>query len=338
MALSMYHSASGKQAPHCINVVGLGKAGAQLIDALLRTGEIEDMLDDPRARFTALAIDIGEGDMRQMRQYADSFYARLDDRGIPRDRAQIRTVALDIPDAADLEQSMARFPEFLGREFPRFSWKGQGESGFASWLDATTTPTTEKNYVGQLEVPSSDEHVSRSLAKAIYGRAYYDGERPLHSELEAFADSIDQTGLPCLVLVAFGVGGGTGSGMVVDLARHLSTGALGRRVPVIGVGFMPCSGDPESSRASLIPARESSRAASMVRSLRSTDSLSQRSSASSARSTKSASGVKVNAAAVMVSSVSCWMVRKCWVWLMVSCLMWLETSGRPALRDALAAD
>ncbi|ARE38057.1 hypothetical protein A0W34_31730 (plasmid) [Rhodococcus sp. BH4] len=57
-----------------------------------------------------------------------------------------------------------------------------------------------------------------------------------------------------------------------------------------------------SSRASLIPARESSRAASMVRSLRSTDSLSRRSSASSARSTKSASGVKVNAAAVMVSS------------------------------------
>ena len=45
--LSLYHSASGKQAPHCINVVGLGKAGAQLIDAFLRTGEIEDMLEDP---------------------------------------------------------------------------------------------------------------------------------------------------------------------------------------------------------------------------------------------------------------------------------------------------
>ena len=252
MALSMYHSASGKQAPHCINVVGLGKAGAQLIDALLRTGEIEDMLDDPRARFTALAIDIGEGDMRQMRQYADSFYARLDDRGIPRDRAQIRTVALDIPDAADLEQSIARFPEFLGREFPRFSWKGQGESGFASWVGGAPPPPPEKNNLGPRGGPASDEHVSRSLAKAIYGRAYYDGERPLHSELEAFADSIDQTGLPCLVLVAFGVGGGTGSGMVVDLARHLSTGALGRRVPVIGVGFMPCSGDPEYQRGASV--------------------------------------------------------------------------------------
>ena len=110
-------------------------------------------------------------------------------------------------------------------------------------------PRTTKNYLAQLELPSSDEHVSRSLAKAIYGRAYYDGDRPLQQELRDFADSIDDTRLPCLVFVAFGIGGGTGSGMVVDLARHLSTGALGRRVPVVGIGFLPCSGDPDTSVA-----------------------------------------------------------------------------------------
>ena len=239
--LSLYHSASGKQAPHCINVVGLGKAGAQLIDAFLRTGEIEDMLEDPRARFTALAVDIGDGDMRQMEQYADSFYSRLADRGIPTERAQIRSVSLDIPTADELADSMGRFPQFLGKEFSRFDWQHNGQPAFTSWLGTDTTmPRTTKNYLAQLELPSSDEHVSRSLAKAIYGRAYYDGDRPLQQELRDFADSIDDTRLPCLVFVAFGIGGGTGSGMVVDLARHLDrrTGSASTRrryrLPTVG--------------------------------------------------------------------------------------------------------
>lgn len=104
--LSLYHSATGKQAPHCIHAIGLGKTGAQMIDALLRTGELEDMLDDPRARFTALCVDIGDdNDMLQMREYGDSFLDRLREREIPTDRAQIRTVALPVPTSAELHRS-----------------------------------------------------------------------------------------------------------------------------------------------------------------------------------------------------------------------------------------
>lgn len=254
MTLSMYHSATGKQAPHCINLLGLGKSGAQLIDAFLRTGEVEDMLEDPRARFTALAVDIGDADMRQMRQYADAFYQRLDDRGIPRDRAQIRTLSLEVPDSAALAESMARLPSHMAREFPRFAWTGE-EHDFGEWLSASVTvPTGDKHYQGQLELPSEDEHVDRSVAKAIYLHAYFSGERPMYHAMREFADSINRTKLPCIVLVPFGVGGGTGSGMVVDLARHLSTDALGRRVPVVGVGFLPCSGDPEYQRGASVAA------------------------------------------------------------------------------------
>ncbi|MEL7144355.1 MAG: hypothetical protein AAGL08_19325, partial [Cyanobacteria bacterium J06573_11] len=60
---SMYHSASGAQSPHCLHVVGIGKDGARMVDAMLRTGEVEDILDDPRARFTAMIVDIGEQGM-----------------------------------------------------------------------------------------------------------------------------------------------------------------------------------------------------------------------------------------------------------------------------------
>ncbi|ELB86670.1 hypothetical protein Rwratislav_43736 [Rhodococcus wratislaviensis IFP 2016] len=248
--LSMYHSATGKQSPHCIHIVGLGKAGAQLIDSFLRTGEVEDLLADPRARFTALAVDIGEADMRQLQQYADSFYARLAERGIPADRAQIKTVALTVPTPQELADSLQRFPTFLGSEYPRF---GGTPDHFAPWIETGTPfPTAEKRYAAQLEQPAENEHFPRALAKAIYGRAYYDGDRALYRELAEFARSIDDTKLPSMVLVAFGIGGGTGSGMVVDLARHLTNGQLGRRVPVIGVGVLPCTGDPEYQRGASV--------------------------------------------------------------------------------------
>ena len=49
-----------------------------------------------------------------------------------------------------------------------------------------------------------------------------------------------------MVLCCFAIGDGTGSGIVVDLVRHLSNVKLGRRIPVIGVGQLPCTGDPKT--------------------------------------------------------------------------------------------
>ena len=83
MALSMYHSATGEQSPHCLHVVGIGRTGAGYVDGLLRTGEVEDLLEDPKARFAALVVDIGEDDMIQAKDYADAFVERLNERGIP---------------------------------------------------------------------------------------------------------------------------------------------------------------------------------------------------------------------------------------------------------------
>ncbi len=49
-----------------------------MVEALLRTGEIEDMLEDPRARFTGLSIDIGDQDQHELKEYASGFDQRLD--------------------------------------------------------------------------------------------------------------------------------------------------------------------------------------------------------------------------------------------------------------------
>jgi hypothetical protein len=249
--LSMYHSATGQQSPHCIHAVGIGKTGAQMVDALIRTGEIEDMLEDPRARFTALAVDIGDEDLKELQEYATGFTTRLQERGIPPDRAQLRTVGMAVPSREELMGSLRRYREFLKMEFPRYYWN----PNYEPWLPSDVhIPKGSGPHHLQLERPELDEHFPRAVAKAIYGRAYYDEPRTLERELEEFAQSIDRTKLPSLVLVFFSLGGGTGSGIVVDLARHLSNVKLGRRIPVIGVGVLPFSGDPEYHRgASLFP-------------------------------------------------------------------------------------
>ncbi|MFP5361578.1 MAG: tubulin-like doman-containing protein [Thermoleophilia bacterium] len=238
--MSMYHSATGSQSPHCIHAVGIGKTGAYMVEALLRTGEIEDMLEDPRARFTGLAVDIGEQDMHELHQYSLGFQGRLEERGIPKERAQIRTVALDVPSKDELFSSLNRHREFLKMEYPRYYWN----PNYEPWLPA------------DIELPEAGSHFRRAVSKAIYARAYYDEPRTLEKELSDFAASIDQTKLPSLVLVFFSLTGGTGSGMVVDLARHLANIKLGRRIPVVGVASLPFSGDDEEhsvSKGTLFP-------------------------------------------------------------------------------------
>ncbi len=87
-------------------------------------------------------------------------------------------------------------------------------------------------------IPSSGREMPRAIAKAIYGIEYYqDGK--IAAALDAFAEGIlasrpNSTG-------GRGVldGRAVGSGIVVEIARHLSSIKLGRRPWVIGVGLLP---------------------------------------------------------------------------------------------------
>ena len=230
MSLSMYHSATGQQSPHCVHIVGIGRTGAGYVDAMLRTGEIEDLLEDPRGRFGALVVDIGGDDLKKAEDYAAGLRERLESRGIPQERFHFQSVALDVPDRDDLFNTLRRMREFLKLEYPRYYWN----PNYEPWLPSNT------------EMPEADGHIDRAVAKAIYAKAYYDGDRPMDAALQEFADFVGSTEIPSIVMVAASLAGGTGSGIVVDMARHLSSVKLGRRIPVVGVGQMPASaeGDP----------------------------------------------------------------------------------------------
>lgn len=229
MSASLYHSATGVQAPHCMHVVGIGRTGACYVEALLRTGEIEDHLADPRARFAALVVDIGEQDMEIAKDYAASFIKRLESRGIPADRFLFQAIGLDVPSKEDFFEGMNRTREFLKLEYPRYYWN----------------PNFESYVPKKYKLPEAGSHFPRAVAKGIYANAYYAGDRPMDKALKAFVEHVDSAGLPSLVTVCFSMAGGTGSGIVMDLARHLSNVKFGRRIPVIGVGQLPHSGDSD---------------------------------------------------------------------------------------------
>ena len=228
MTASLYNSATGVQAPHCLHAIGIGRTGMVYIEALLRTGEIEDMLTDPRARFAAMVVDIGDQDMGVVADYANSFKKRLESRGIPAERFQFQAVALSVPPRDEFFEGMNRTREFLKLEYPRYYWN----------------PNFESYVPHKYQLPKAGNHFPRAVAKGIYANAYYAGERPMDVALRKFVDQVEAATLPSMVMVCFGMAGGTGSGMVVDLARHLSNVKLGRRIPVIGVGQLSHSGDP----------------------------------------------------------------------------------------------
>ncbi|BBU30365.1 hypothetical protein BTHE68_40990 [Burkholderia sp. THE68] len=232
MAKSLYHSSTGNQSEHCIHVVGVGRTGAAYVEALLRTGEIEDLLEDPRARFAAMVVDIGDQDMGIVTDYAGAFRKRLESRGIPQERFLFHPIALQVPSKEDLFNSTNRMREFLKLEYPRYYWN----PNYESWVNRN------------IPLPKAGEHIPRAVAKAIYAKAYYDGDRVLNDALDKFVAHIEQAQIPSMVLVPFSLAGGTGTGIVVDLARHLSNVKLGRRLPVIGVGQLSSSGDPDVHR------------------------------------------------------------------------------------------
>ena len=212
--------------PYGVHVIGIGGAGTGVVERMLRDAPA-DLLATPGSRLSALAIDIGTGSLAGVDALAAGFAA---------DRAQIETLALALPQGDALARTFERYRGFLELEYPLL----QGSTAFEPWLDAAQP------------LPAAGEPVSRAVAKAVYGQAYYEGERPMAAALKRFATSTNATQGDAVVCIVFGLGGGTGSGIALDLARHLSTGLFGRRVLVMGIGIAPCEGDLPAHRGGAV--------------------------------------------------------------------------------------
>jgi hypothetical protein len=195
------------------HVVGIGRAGAGVVAETLRR------LEPAAPKLNALVIDVGDQDFAELRSLAQS---------IPPERAAITIAALDVPTPDDLLDVLRQYPRFLSLEYPSY----RHDPKYAAWLPDF------------ISLPKAGSHFRRAVAKAIYGAAYYSGPRLLETVLRDFASGVDAANAQSVVAIVFGLGGGTGSGIAADLARHLSNRMFGRRVLVAGIGIAPCDGDP----------------------------------------------------------------------------------------------
>jgi hypothetical protein len=206
------------QLPYCLNVIGIGRSGAGYVDGLLRTGEIEDILLDPRARISAMVVDIGSKYLSRPEDYADTLKCRLEEQGIPGDNFNFQSVCLDVPKSSDLITS------------------------------TTALSGSKKNWINKkTDIPEAGSHFARAVAKAIYNTAYADDSTGLSEALDIFIAHLKKSELKSRIMVCFNLAGGTGSGIALDLAQHLANEKLGGEMPVIGVGQLPHSGDGDTS-------------------------------------------------------------------------------------------
>lgn len=218
----IHRIAPSSQHPYGVHVIGIGGAGIRVIESVLKSAPA-DLLEPEGSRFTALAIDIGDDAMEGLRSFKPRF---------PLERAQIETLSLEMPSVEDLQASISRYAEFLKLEYPFY----HPNPDSTSWLPS------------EVATSEPDGSTPRALAKAVYGRSYYDGDRPMHKALKRFAASVESTSGDSVICIIFGLGGGTGSSIAMDLARHLSCGLLGRRVLVTGVGIAPHPDEDAAAR------------------------------------------------------------------------------------------
>lgn len=210
-----------------IHLIGVGGAGARIVRQVLDEAP-DDLLAVEGSRLHALTIDVGDREFGGIAELAAKF---------PAGRARIETLALERPDPQGLLATLEQYREFLRLESPLYRWNG----AFQPWIDAASVPT------------DAAASIPRAVAKAIYGKAYYAGKRPAAAALKRIAQSIEATEGDALVCVVFGLGGGTGSGIAVDLVRHLSNSILGRRVLVAGIGILPSSNDGAAALRRMFP-------------------------------------------------------------------------------------
>jgi len=207
-----------EQEQHSVHVIGIGRTGAIYVEALLRTGEIEDNLTRNGTTFASLLVDIGDDDIHIANDYARSFKPRLTARKIAADRYHHESVVLAAADAATFDKKLG-------------SARAAGGQDLLAKLPKA------------FELPKAGEHTPRAVAKALGAFGLHLDDKPLAGALQRFADQVKRSSHKSTVFVAFGAAGGTGSGMAFDIGRALGKLGLSDSVRVVGVAQLSHSGD-----------------------------------------------------------------------------------------------
>ena len=209
-----------------MQLIGLGGAGVNIVEAFInnRKGLIP-LLKREGIRVSCLAIDVADHDIQSLEASARNLAEELKEKGIPSDKISITAKSVKFPTPESMFDFIGKYPEYLSREGITVP------DDYQPWLASSADIPPLAGGVGR----------KRALSKAIYGLNYHH-LRLLDNYMDTFKEHLFTSTIQPVVFVIYGLGGGSGSGMVHDFTRHLRK-KLGSGVPIIGLCILPCQGD-----------------------------------------------------------------------------------------------
>ena len=208
-----------------IHLVGLGGAGTNIVEHFLKDEKTMELLGSGATRLSLMALDIADPDIKGLDDTYKRIVEQMKRNGIPQERLNLIARSVKFPSAeAMFDFVQNKFEEHLENE-------DISVKEYNPWLPSTVAIPPLAGGAGR----------RRSLAKAIYNLNYYQ-LGIIKSFTNIFKDSALSSISSPIIMIVFGLGGGTGSGMVLDFARHLRQ-AVGSGVPIMAMCILPCPGD-----------------------------------------------------------------------------------------------
>jgi hypothetical protein len=208
-----------------IHLVGLGGAGTNIVESFLRNEKTLELLESGVTRLSLMALDIADQDINSLEETHSKVLDLMKRNGIPQERLSLIAQSIKFPSAeAMFDFVHHKFNEHLVNE-------GIRVKQYNPWLPSTVAIPPLAGGAGR----------RRSLAKAIYNLNYYQ-LGIIKSLVNMYKDHALSSISSPIILIIFGLGGGTGSGVVFDFARHMRK-AVGSGVPIIAMCILPCAGD-----------------------------------------------------------------------------------------------
>jgi hypothetical protein len=145
--------------------------------------------------------------------------------GIPKERIRLTAQSIKFPTAETMF-------DFINKKYNEYLVSdGAKLENYTPWLNSTMAIPPMAGGAGR----------RRALAKAIYGLNYYQ-LGIIRNQINTFKEQALSSIITPTVVLVYGLGGGTGSGIFFDFARHLRK-VLGSSIPIIAFVIAPCNGD-----------------------------------------------------------------------------------------------
>ena len=208
-----------------MHLIGLGSAGTNIVEAFLNSKKTSQLLENDITRLSLLAIDIADSEIRSLQESHEKAQMAMAKAGIPKERLRLIAQSVKFPTAEAMYDFInQKYNEYLLSE-------GAKLENFNPWLLSTVAIPPMAGGAGR----------RRALAKAIYALNYYQ-LGIIKNFINTFKEQALSSIVTPTVIIAYGLGGGTGSGVFFEFARHLRK-VLGSGVPIIGLVVTPCGGD-----------------------------------------------------------------------------------------------